>query len=238
MNRKRISYIVILTIFLLAMTLIPTNAIQNVMYSMKIKPLSGKTIAIDPGHGGIDGGTNKGDILEKDINLAIGLKLRDILTNKGAEVIMTREEDVSLDSLINSNASRHRRDLGARVKIVNESKADLFISLHVNHIKNVKRMGPIVFYYTDSEEEKHLAEHMQKYLNDISTYKQMDIAVQHGATPGNYYVLAYTEVPGIIVEMGFISNEIDRRLLLDEEHQNEIVQQISKGIIDYLHERR
>lgn len=231
-------YIVILMILLVTMTLLPTNAIQDIMNRRKIKPLSGKLIAIDPGHGGIDGGTNIGNILEKDINLAVGLKLKDILTMKGAEVVMTREKDVSLESHISNNQSRHRRDLSARAKIVNESGADLLISIHVNHIKNVKKIGPIVFYYADSEDGKDLAEHMQRYLNDIPTYEEMDITIEHVATAGNYYVLANTEMPGIIIEMGFISNEDDRRLLLEEDHQNEIVKQITKGIVEYFHMKK
>lgn len=232
-TQKRIYYITILMALILLLALLPVNAIQSVMNFVKIKPLDNKIIVIDPGHGGIDGGTNIGDILEKNINLTVGLRLKDILIKKGATVVMTREIDDSLDDHIIGNGSRHREDLNARVKVVNDSNADLFISLHVNHIKNAKRIGPIVFYHTSSEIGKYLAEHMQGYLNDISTYKKMDIKVKHEATPGNYYILGNTKTPGIIVEMGFLSNDIDRSLLLDSEHQSDIVEQITKGIIAY-----
>lgn len=210
-----------------------SNTIQNVVNIVKITPLNNKTIVIDPGHGGIDGGTNIGEILEKDINLTIGLKLKELLTKKGATIIMSREIDESLDDKIIGNGSRHREDLEARVKVVNEGRADLLISIHVNHIKNKNKIGPIVFYQSDNEKGKYLAERMQEYLNDVSTYKKMKIEVNHGATSGNYYILSNTAVPGIIVELGFISNEIDRELLLQDEHQDEIVEQITKGIIYY-----
>lgn len=209
------------------------KTIQRVVSTIKVKPLDNKIIVIDPGHGGIDGGTNKGDILEKNINLEVGLKLRDLLAKKGARVVMTREIDESLDDRIVGNGSRHREDLNTRARIINESKADLFLSIHVNYSKNEKRSGPIVLYQTDSEEGKFLAQHMQEYLNDISTYKKMDIVTKHNIMDGNYYIAANTSTPGILIEMGFLSNEIDRKLLLDSDHQKEIVEQITEGIISY-----
>lgn len=230
-NRYSTYYITMIIVLIVMIMLVQTPAVQDVMSIIRIKPLDNKTIVIDPGHGGIDGGTNIGDILEKDINLIIGLKLKDMLIKKGATVVMTREIDESLDDHIIGNGSRHREDLNARVKTVNDSDADLFISIHVNHIKNAKKIGPIIFYHKTSEKGKLLAEHMQEYLNDISTYKKLDIKVEHEATPGNFYILGNTSTLGIIVEMGFLSNDIDRGLLLDSEHQNEIVEQITKGII-------
>lgn len=232
---RKILYISILLLIILIalMPLLRPNTIQRLVTSVKIKPLDNRIIVIDPGHGGIDGGTNIGDILEKNINLEVGLKLRDNLIKKGATVVMTREIDESLDDHIVGNGSRHREDLDTRVRIINESKADLFISIHVNYNKNEKRLGPMVLYHTNSEEGRYLAEHMQVYLNDIITYKKMDIAVNRSVMSGNYYIARNTTTPGIIIEMGFLSNEIDRRLLIDQDHQKEIVEQITKGIISY-----
>lgn len=232
---RRIFYIFIL-LLMVSIVLVPllrSNTIQRVVTSRRIKPLDNRIIVIDPGHGGIDGGTNLGDILEKNINLEVGLKLKDLLIKKGATVVMTREIDESLDDHIVGNGSRHREDLNTRVRIINESKADLFMSIHVNYNKNGKRLGPMVLYHINSEEGKYLAEHMQVYLNDIITYKRMDITVKHSVMSGNYYIAGNTTIPGIIIEIGFLSNEIDRKLLLDLEHQNEIIEQITKGIISY-----
>lgn len=197
-------YIATLIVLIVAITLMQFSPIQGVLSIVRIKPLDNKTIVIDPGHGGIDGGTKYKDTLEKNINLVVSLKLKDMLIRKGATVVMTREIDQSLDDRIVGNGSRHREDLNARVKTVNDSDADLFVSIHVNHIKNPKKIGPIVFYHQDSEKGKFLAEHMQEYLNDISTYKKMDINVGHEATPGKYYILGNISIPGIIVEMGFL----------------------------------
>lgn len=237
-NRYTVYYIIMIIILGSFITSSQFPAIQSVMKSIRIKPLDNKIIVIDPGHGGIDGGTNTGDILEKNINLIIGLQLRDMLTKKGATVVMTRETDVSLDDQIIGNGSRHREDLDARVKIINDSGADLFISIHVNHIKNTGRMGPIAFYYPTSEEGKLLADNIQAYLNRTLTYKKLDIEVEHQATEGDFYVLRNTLIPGIIAEVGFLSNEIDKGLLLDKEHQNELVEQITKGIIYHINKGR
>jgi len=230
---KRKYYIGIFVFLLIIITFQKTNAIQNMIGIYKIKPLQNKTIAIDPGHGGIDGGTYFEDILEKDISLKIGLKLKEELEQKGATVVMTREIDDSLDDHIIGNGSRHREDLVARTNIVNVSKTDILISIHVNYSKNKNKMGPIIFYYTDSEISKILAEYLQDNLNNISSYKKMDRDIGHIVTPGNFYVLRNSEPPGVIVETGFLSNEIDRDLLLDIKHQEEIVRLIGKSIIEY-----
>lgn len=237
-NRYKVSFILVLMVAVVLIFLLPLQNIKSVIHIIKIRPLDNKIIVIDPGHGGIDGGTNIGNILEKDINLSISLKLKDLLSKKGATVIMTRDIDVSLDDHIIGNGSRHREDLEARVKIIDESKADIFISIHVNHIKNVKKIGPIVFYDTNNQAQKYLAEHMQDYLNNILTYKKMGITLKHVATAADYYILRNSIIPGVIVEMGFISNETDRKLLLEEDHQNEIVEQITKGVIKYFNDMR
>lgn len=233
-KRYRVFFLPILIIFIVLIAiLLRPKTIQRVVSTIKVKPLDNIIIVIDPGHGGIDGGTNKGDILEKNINLEVGLKLRDLLMKKGARVVMTREIDKSLDDRIVGNGSRHREDLNTRVRIINESKADLFISIHVNYSKNEKKLGPIVLHHTNSEEGRFLADHMQEYLNDISTYKKMDIDTKHNIMDGNYYIAGNTTTPGILIEMGFLSNEIDRKLLLDPNHKNEIIEQITKGIVEY-----
>lgn len=234
-TKRTIYYILTLIIIITLLLSLPTKEIQKVMNINRNKPLHNKVIVLDPGHGGIDGGTYHEDILEKNINLEIGLKLKESLIQRGATVVMTREIDDSLDDHI-SNGSRHLEDLNARVKIVNDNEADIFISIHVNHTKNKNKIGPIVFYNEHSEENKKIAEKMQGFLNKLSAYKEMDIKVKHDATPGDYFILRNTSSPGVIIETGFISNEIDRKLLLEKEHQDEIVELIGRCIISYFNE--
>lgn len=236
-KRRRIYFIVALVTMMVMFFLLPSRAILDVM-NIIIKPLNNKTIVLDPGHGGIDGGTSFGDILEKNINLTIGLKLKEELIKRGANVIMTREIDDSLDDHIDNGGSRHREDLNTRVKVVNDNTADIFISIHVNHTKNENRVGPIVFYDEGNEESKELAELIQIQLNKLSLYDELDIKLKHNITTGNYYTLRNISPPGVIVEMGFISNKFDRELLIHDEHQNEIAELITRSVIEYFNNNK
>ncbi len=235
---KRLYYTVFILIIIAILFSLPSKAILNAINNKIIRPLNNITIVIDPGHGGIDGGTSHGEILEKHINLTVGLKLKEVLIKRGANVIMTREADISLDDQIDNSRSRHREDLEARVKTANENEVDIFISIHVNHTKNEKKIGPIVFYDENSEESKRLATYIQDNLNKLSTYKKLDINIKHTPTTGNFFTLRNIKSPGVIVEMGFISNEVDRKLLLQDEHQEEMIDRIARSIIDYINEGR
>ncbi len=232
-TKRRLYFLMIAIVALILIATYVASGLQRTISVYFFNALEGKTIAIDPGHGGIDGGTHFGDdILEKHINLEISLRLKKELENEGATVIMTRDSDVSLDDHIN-NGSRHREDLNERVRIINSSEADIFISIHANCIKNTGRQGPIVFYHGNSEESKKIAELLQRNLNRLSAYEKQDIKPGHSATKGDYFILNNTSAPGVIVETGFISNELDRRLLLDGKHQREIVELIIQGVIEY-----
>jgi len=231
---KRILYISISILLLFVLVIIPL-----LIYFLEpstdtfVDPESG-IIVIDPGHGGIDGGTNKDGILEKDINLSIAKKLKDILEKAGYKVIMTREEDISLEQLSDKGGSRHQRDLNARVDIINNSNAQLFVSIHVNcNMKRPATDGSIVFYSDKYEQNKILAYNIQRALNDmIINGKKRTI---HDPQQGKYFILNNAQIPGVIVETAFISNPVERQLLLKEEFQRQIAEKIAQGIIDYLY---
>lgn len=192
-------------------------------------------IVIDPGHGGIDGGTNTSGILEKDINLQIGKKLRPLLLQKGYKVIMTRDEDISLDSLDDSSKSRHLRDLKARVNIFNSSNAQLFISIHVNcNFKKPSTDGAIVFYNNKYEQSKSLASCIQGELNRIEiNYKKRTV---HKPVQAKYYILSNSNIPGVILETAFLSNKAERQELINETFQENTAKAIVSGIEQYLQE--
>lgn len=236
-TRDRIYYITILVIIIAILFLFPSRELISAINNKIIRPLNNITIVVDPGHGGIDGGTSFGDILEKHINLSIGLKLKEELIKRGATVIMTREIDDSLDDHID-NGSRHREDLEERVRVANDNQADIFISIHVNHSKNENRKGPIIFYDEYSEESKKFAVIMQDYLNKLSSYQKLDKHMNHSVTTGGFYTLQNIKSPGIIVEMGFMSNDLDRELLLEDKHQNEVIDLIARSVISYINEIR
>lgn len=190
-----------------------------------------RIVVIDPGHGGIDGGTNVGDLLEKDINLEIALKLKKYLEEHSpVQVIMTRKKDTALDHLNQSSYSRHLRDLKARVDIINQSQGDLFISLHVDYRSQQKQAkGPMVLYSNRHPQNKIIATTLQKHLNDL----QASFPIHKSKERHDLYVLKAKKTPGVIVEVGFLSNIQDRERLQNENYQNQLVKAIYKGIKEY-----
>ena len=118
-------------------------------------------IFIDPGHGGMDGGCSYEDLIEKNVNLNIGLKLRDVLEEKGYEVKMTRSADIHLCV----DKFSKKEDLNTRIQMINQSNADLFISIHTNSFTNPKYFGAQVFYNNFLDNNTFIATRIQKYLS-------------------------------------------------------------------------
>ena len=170
-------------------------------------PLSGKLIVIDVGHGGKDAGTVYQNVLEKDLNLAIAFKLKDELIKSGSDVIMTREGDYDLAS---PDASRRKKsDFDNRIKLINDSQADLYISVHINYLDDSSYSGAQVFYEGDNN--KTLATYLQEQLNIISYPRSIK-------PMPNIYMYQYLKIPGVLVECGFISNTFERKKLQDESY--------------------
>ena len=124
-------------------------SIFNVNASNLTFPLLGKTIYLDAGHGGVDNGATVNNVKEKDLNLQIVYKLKETLTSAGATVLLTRKDD---NDISNPNALyRKKSDFDNRIKLINNSNADLYISIHQNIYQNKKYSGPQVFYVKDNQ---------------------------------------------------------------------------------------
>ena len=196
----------------------------KICYSMELETkLLNKTIVIDSGHGGKDGGSVVDDVLEKNINLQIALKLREKLIKSGANVIMTRDGDFDLSS---PNANRRKKsDFDNRISLINNAGADLYISIHLNYLSDSRYSGAQVFYTKGNE---YLAEIMQEslasYLKTKMPAKKLSDTI---------YMYKKLKVPGILIECGFLSNENERNLLISEKYQEQIALAIIKGIISY-----
>jgi len=191
------------------------------------------TIVIDPGHGGRDPGKiGVNGALEKDINLSIALKLRDLLQEKGIKVIMTREEDVGLYDENDSN--KKRADLQKRVDIINSSGAIFAISVHQNSFPQESCRGAQVFYHSESKEGKKLAEMIQAQLKETIN----DGNHRQAKANSSYYMLAKTSCPLVIVECGFLSNQREAALLLDEEYQKKMAWGIHQAILKYINNNK
>ncbi len=186
-------------------------------------PLLGYTIYLDAGHGGVDSGATYKDILEKDINLSIVQILAAKLEALGATTYLTRYGDYDLSSI--GVRFRKKSDLSNRAKMINESNADLYISIHLNSINSSLWSGAQVFYDDICKENENLARIMTKALGtDRETTQITDM-----------YFNKQVTVPGILIEAGFLSNAHDRSLLLQKEYQEAFSEKIMDGILDYFH---
>ncbi len=191
-------------------------------------PLLGYGVVIDPGHGGYDPGATRGDIYEKDIVLEISRHIELILGKKGAKVVMTREADEDLLEL--PAGSRKRRELSNRLKIIARSDADILISIHANWMESPVWSGSQTFYKND-EESKRLALVIQEEL--AAGLQNTEREAHEGA----YFILERSPVPAVIIEVGFISNPEEIKLLLDPEYQKKVALAISKGVFRYFKEK-
>ena len=190
--------------------------------------LNGLTGAIDPGHGGYDGGARAHDsgLWEKEITLQIALAAEDALKARGAEVILTRREDLCLAE--GSGKARKRADLMARRQLAENSGADVLLSIHLNEYRDRAQSGPQVFYQKGGDDGRLLAGALQEAL--IHTLQPRKI---RKAMAGDYYVLR-GRLPSVLVECGFLSNAEEEKLLLSPQYQQRIAQAIANGLETWL----
>ncbi|MDQ0256041.1 N-acetylmuramoyl-L-alanine amidase [Evansella vedderi] len=193
-------------------------------------PLSGKVIVIDPGHGGIDGGaTSKSGTLEKDVTLDVSFMLRDYLQQAGALVIMTREGDHDLASDSTQRVrSRKVEDLRKRVSIINETGADLFISIHLNSIPSPRWRGAQTFYNRAIEGNEELAKQIQGEIR-----RNLENTDREAKPINSVYILQQANIPGALVEVGFLSNPTEAELLNTKDYQVKVAASIYEGILRY-----
>ena len=184
-------------------------------------PLLGKTIYLDAGHGGVDVGASYKDIYEKDINLAIVKTLALKLENMGATVYLTRYGDYDLSNV--GVRYRKRSDLYNRAKVINNSSADIYISIHLNSTTSSVWKGAQVFYDDINDNNILLANSITKCLKTDREVSEIS----------NMYFNRLVKIPGVLIEAGFLSNSYDRNNLISVEYQEKISDMIVKGIIDY-----
>ncbi|MTV49057.1 hypothetical protein GJ688_08705 [Heliobacillus mobilis] len=201
-------------------------------------PLHGKKILIDVGHGGIDGGANTKDgTLEKTINLHVSLALKQAIEKRGGEVVVNRETDQDLSNLPPNDPRRYRTDLNNRIDWANQNKGDLLLSLHMNSSSSPNVRGAILLYHPQephTPQSKELALVLQKELNSFySEQAKKGEVYRHQPVSGDYYVLEYTKLPSVIVEMGFITNDNDRTLFGQKNFQDAIAERIAEGVVRY-----
>ncbi|WP_310501459.1 N-acetylmuramoyl-L-alanine amidase [Paenibacillus qinlingensis] len=184
-------------------------------------------IILDVGHGGIDSGTMVGKYEEKDMNLAIAKKTYKALVKRGYRVIINRTEDYALsDDNRWSYGGRHRKDLAQRSGLANTIKPKIMLSLHINWSKKSNTRGPLVIYQNQSDSIL-LAGLLQDSLNTVYGMEELPVLGK------KYYVLKFTKCPSVIVELGFLSNKTDRKLLNDNHHQAKLAKAITQAVDQY-----
>ena len=236
LNKKRITLIlsgIFLSVFVFILT--TGNAEEQNKYISTVSlPASGKTIVIDAGHGVPDEGAQSSNgTTEAETNLKIALKLQNLLEQSGCTVILTRSDENAIYD-IDSKTLKQKKisDIKNRVKIGNESSADIFISIHLNKIPQSQYDGWQTFYKEGSEDGARLAKTIQENLNKTIQKENNRIA----KTIDKVYIIKYVEIPTTIVECGFLSNPDEEKLLLEDEYQNKLAWGIYNGIIDYFYQ--
>lgn len=177
-----------------------------------------KVIVLDAGHGGEDPGTLWESTYEKNINLEITTKLEKILQRKGYSVIMTRNNDTAVS-------------LESRIQLAENSRADVFVSIHQNALENDTVTNGIEVYCNENSNQNSSA---------LAFAVQRAVIQATGATDlgadsfSNFYVVRENSVPACLIETGFLTSSMERSLLLSEEYQQKIASGIADGIHEYL----
>ena len=189
-------------------------------------------VVLDAGHGGNDPGKVGVDgSLEKDINLAITLKLKEYLEQSLVRITSTSDDDKGLYK--SSDSSKKMADMKQRCQTIAETDPDIVVSVHQNSYHQEAISGGQVFYYKGSEKGKKLAEKIQKRFDYVLGEKNTRLAKAND----NYYLLLHVKCPIVIVECGFLSNWSESKMLNSEDYQDRVAWTIHMGIMEYLNQR-
>lgn len=219
--RKKIE--LILVMLTLAGLVMVSKKLEKYVNSDKVEKKE-YTVVLDAGHGSSDSGkVGINGVLEKDINLSISKKTKKYLEKRGIRVVMTRDKDESLAE--GENGNRKVQDMKARVKRINDTKPDLAVSIHQNSYHEESIHGAQVFYYEHSESGEKDARILQEALLAVDPDNTRQVKANT-----TYYLLKRTEVPILIVECGFLSNQEEAEKLASEDYQKEIAKAIANGI--------
>ncbi len=226
-------FIRLLWILLLIVSVEYASKTAMATYSL---PINGAVIVIDAGHGGRDpGASGATGVTEEEINLKVALKLRRLIEQGGGLAIMTREDHSGLYTEGEGRTgTRKSEDLNNRHQLINESSADLFISIHLNSFPQSQYYGAQTFYQTGDEKGRRLADLIQAEL-----IKVLNRGNDRVTKPtDSVYILKNNTIPGALVECGFLSNYEEEQLLREDHYQEKIAWSIFCGIIRYLEEAR
>lgn len=183
--------------------------------------LRNKVIVLDPGHGGSDpGAVGPNRTMEKDVTLPIAVKVKELLERAGAKVYMTRSTDVDV---FGPDASAVE-ELSARVAVGVNHQADLFLSIHANSFSSPAAIGASTYYYDKSNYDSMLAQELEK------AYVRATDLDDRGIYQEGFYVVKHSPMPAALIELAFISNPREEKVLSDSDYQNKAAHGIVQGI--------
>ncbi len=226
LSPKKILFFLVCAVFI---TIVAVSVL-NIDSVPSFSDIGDYTIVLDAGHGAPDGGAvgAKGTE-EKDINLAITLKLREILESRGMRVIMTRTDDNSIcDSSAETLHEMKVSDMHNRLSIINGSGADLFLSIHMNSFPEPSLSGLHIFYSRNHPEAQVVAELIQNKISELTGAKTHTVKT----ASETLYLMKNPEPPAILVECGFISNPDEEKLLNDDKYQSKIAFAIANAVAE------
>ena len=183
----------------------------------------------------MNGAQSSNGTTEAQTNLKIALKVQSLLEQSGATVILTRSDENAIYD-IDSKTLKQKKisDIHNRVKIGNESSADIFVSVHLNKIPQQQYFGWQTFFQEGNQQSINLARSIQNNLNDSIQKENKRVAMKIN----NIYIMKHVEIPSTIVECGFLSNQEEEKLLLDDQYQDRLAWGIYNGIMDYFYEKQ
>ena len=188
------------------------------------------TIVLDAGHGGEDGGASSADgLLEKDINLALVLTMRDILTANGINVILTRDTDTLLyDRNVDYHGRKKMLDMAARLKIAEQTPNAVFVSIHMNTYPHPSCRGVQVWYSENNDSSPELAKVIHSTTQEI-LQPDNDRPIKRSGS--SIYLLHHLSCPAVLVECGFLSSPTEAALLADESYRQQLALTLCMGIL-------
>lgn len=203
------------------------NLSTSIFSSTMIREIRGKKVIVDAGHGGFDpGAKSTTGLLEKEINLDVAKRLTKLLSKAGVKVILIRDTDVDFSDRNDLFNTKKRRDLYYRIQIANQSNADVLLSIHANSFPQIIYRGAQTFYKLNDENSKLLAESIQNSFNN-------NLGSTRKARPGDYRILNDINLPGVTIEIGFLSNPNEALLLGDPQYRERVANAIYTGLVNY-----
>ena len=233
--KKRMIYVIIV----LGICLVSNNLLEQrnqKIIDVNATPITNKIVILDAGHGLPDqGATGYFSTTEQAINLSITFKLQKLIEQSGAKVILTRSDEDGIYSLDNKSIRNKKvSDIKNRVKIGNGSSADILISLHLNKFPPSEiYKGWQTFYQKSNVNSKDLSEIIQSNINK-------NISISNNRIPhsiSDVYIMDKVEIPSVIIECGFLSNQEETKLLKTEDYQNKLAWGIFIGIQEYFEKK-